>query len=136
MRLKHLKPPQELFTFLSQFPPVNFFTRIATLPPPPPLGTLHDNQIFLCLADVSGAMPDSYSPTYVEAAWYAWWEKEVIYHRIMKICFVENEQKIVFTHRVLLLGRLLLVNYVKSNHCILTVLRTVSRGLGWGPVLF
>ena len=22
-------------------------------------------------------MPDSYSPTYVEAAWYAWWEKEV-----------------------------------------------------------
>lgn len=21
-------------------------------------------------------MPDSYSPKYVEAAWYAWWEKE------------------------------------------------------------
>ena len=79
-------------------------------------------------------MPDSYSPTYVEAAWYAWWEKEVIYHRIIKMCFKENEQKIVFIHRVLLVGRLL-VNYVKSNHCILTVLRTVSRGLGWGPVL-
>ncbi|PFX27275.1 valine--tRNA ligase-like [Stylophora pistillata] len=26
--------------------------------------------------DVSGVMPDSYSPVYVEAAWYAWWEKE------------------------------------------------------------
>ncbi|XP_032235539.1 valine--tRNA ligase [Nematostella vectensis] len=26
--------------------------------------------------DVSGSMPDSYSPTYVEAAWYAWWEKQ------------------------------------------------------------
>ncbi|XP_077317271.1 valine--tRNA ligase isoform X2 [Lithobates pipiens] len=26
--------------------------------------------------DVSGAMPDSYSPQYVEAAWYPWWEKE------------------------------------------------------------
>ncbi|XP_075042710.1 valine--tRNA ligase [Mixophyes fleayi] len=26
--------------------------------------------------DVSGAMPDSYSPQYVEAAWYQWWEKE------------------------------------------------------------
>lgn len=26
--------------------------------------------------DVSGAMPDSYSPTYVEAAWYPWWEKQ------------------------------------------------------------
>ncbi|XP_064649994.1 valine--tRNA ligase-like [Lineus longissimus] len=25
--------------------------------------------------DVSGAMPDAYSPKYVEAAWYTWWEK-------------------------------------------------------------
>lgn len=32
--------------------------------------------------DVSGAMPDSYSPTYVEAAWYAWWEKEVSIMRL------------------------------------------------------
>ena len=28
-------------------------------------------------SDVSGEMPDSYSPTYVEAVWYAWWEKQV-----------------------------------------------------------
>ena len=27
------------------------------------------------LADTSGPMPDAYSPQYVEAAWYAWWEK-------------------------------------------------------------
>ncbi|KAK0403635.1 hypothetical protein QR680_017043 [Steinernema hermaphroditum] len=26
--------------------------------------------------DVSGDMPNAYSPRYVEAAWYAWWEKE------------------------------------------------------------
>lgn len=26
--------------------------------------------------DVTGAMPDTYSPQYVEAAWYAWWEKQ------------------------------------------------------------
>lgn len=26
--------------------------------------------------DLSGAFPDSYSPQYVEAAWYSWWEKE------------------------------------------------------------
>ena len=26
--------------------------------------------------DISGAMPDAYSPQYVEAAWYSWWEKE------------------------------------------------------------
>uniref|UniRef100_A0A8C5QQ96 Valine--tRNA ligase n=1 Tax=Leptobrachium leishanense TaxID=445787 RepID=A0A8C5QQ96_9ANUR len=26
--------------------------------------------------DVTGPMPDSYSPQYVEAAWYSWWEKE------------------------------------------------------------
>lgn len=26
--------------------------------------------------DISGALPDAYSPQYVEAAWYQWWEKE------------------------------------------------------------
>lgn len=26
--------------------------------------------------DVACSMPDSYSPRYVEAAWYSWWEKE------------------------------------------------------------
>ena len=25
--------------------------------------------------DVSRPLPDAYSPAYVEAAWYAWWEK-------------------------------------------------------------
>lgn len=26
--------------------------------------------------DLSEPMPDSYSPQFVEAAWYSWWEKE------------------------------------------------------------
>lgn len=26
--------------------------------------------------DISGPMPDAYSPQYVEATWYSWWEKE------------------------------------------------------------
>ncbi|XP_068633756.1 valine--tRNA ligase isoform X2 [Battus philenor] len=26
--------------------------------------------------DIDGVMPDAYSPQYVEAAWYAWWEKQ------------------------------------------------------------
>lgn len=26
--------------------------------------------------DITGPMPDAYSPKYVEAAWYAWWEKQ------------------------------------------------------------
>lgn len=26
--------------------------------------------------DISTALPDAYSPKYVEAAWYAWWEKK------------------------------------------------------------
>lgn len=26
--------------------------------------------------DVTSSMPDAYSPRYVEAAWYAWWEKQ------------------------------------------------------------
>lgn len=26
--------------------------------------------------DISGALPDAYSPKFVEAQWYSWWEKE------------------------------------------------------------
>lgn len=26
--------------------------------------------------DVLSPLPDSYSPQYVEAAWYSWWEKQ------------------------------------------------------------
>ncbi|CAG4982778.1 unnamed protein product [Colias eurytheme] len=26
--------------------------------------------------DINGAMPDAYSPKFVEAAWYSWWEKQ------------------------------------------------------------
>lgn len=26
--------------------------------------------------DLAGQFPDAYSPQYVEAAWYSWWEKE------------------------------------------------------------
>lgn len=26
--------------------------------------------------DLSSPMPDAYSPQYVEAAWYSWWEQE------------------------------------------------------------
>lgn len=33
--------------------------------------------LIFAILDVSGAMPDSYSPTYVEAAWYPWWERQV-----------------------------------------------------------
>lgn len=25
--------------------------------------------------DISNPLPDAYSPKYVEAAWYSWWEK-------------------------------------------------------------
>lgn len=30
----------------------------------------------LTLTDVLSPLPDSYSPQYVEAAWYSWWEKQ------------------------------------------------------------
>lgn len=26
--------------------------------------------------DISGPLPDAYSPKYVEAAWYGWWEEQ------------------------------------------------------------
>lgn len=28
------------------------------------------------MKDLSQALPDAYSPQYVEAAWYPWWEKQ------------------------------------------------------------
>lgn len=31
---------------------------------------------FVLFSDTKCPMPDSYSPLYVEAAWYDWWEKE------------------------------------------------------------
>ena len=30
------------------------------------------------MKDVNCPLPDAYSPSYVEAAWYSWWEKEGI----------------------------------------------------------
>lgn len=32
--------------------------------------------LYYYITDVSGDMPPSYSPQYVEAVWYDWWEKE------------------------------------------------------------
>ena len=32
--------------------------------------------MFYLVADVTSAMPDAYSPAFVEAAWYSWWEKQ------------------------------------------------------------
>ena len=32
---------------------------------------------FLLVKDTKCELPDSYSPLYVESAWYSWWEKEV-----------------------------------------------------------
>lgn len=32
--------------------------------------------VYLLLSDVISPLPDSYSPQYVEAAWYPWWEKQ------------------------------------------------------------
>ena len=35
-------------------------------------------EFFYCL-DMSGPMPSAYSPKYVEAVWYDWWEKQVCF---------------------------------------------------------
>ena len=39
------------------------------------------------ISDVLGSMPDSYSPKYVEAAWYPWWEKQVLDSPTVRECF-------------------------------------------------
>lgn len=36
--------------------------------------------------DVSGEMPKSYSPKFVEAAWYSWWEKEGFFKPEYGVC--------------------------------------------------
>uniref|UniRef100_A0A674BRB2 Valine--tRNA ligase n=1 Tax=Salmo trutta TaxID=8032 RepID=A0A674BRB2_SALTR len=37
---------------------------------------VHIKLLSLPVSDVLSALPDSYSPQYVEAAWYSWWEKQ------------------------------------------------------------
>uniref|UniRef100_A0A674MFM6 valine--tRNA ligase n=1 Tax=Takifugu rubripes TaxID=31033 RepID=A0A674MFM6_TAKRU len=37
---------------------------------------LNQISIYLPVSDVVSPLPDSYSPQYVEAAWYPWWEKQ------------------------------------------------------------
>ncbi|XP_055357909.1 valine--tRNA ligase-like [Paramacrobiotus metropolitanus] len=46
--------------------------------------------------DISGPMPDSYSPAYVEAAWYAWWEKEGFFKpEYVEKQYPDNKEKFV-----------------------------------------
>jgi valyl-tRNA synthetase len=40
--------------------------------------------------DISGPMPDAYSPQYVEAAWYSWWEKEGFFKPEYQVRISEN----------------------------------------------
>ena len=55
------------------------------------------------MTDVSGNMPASYSPQYVEAIWYDWWEKEGFfkpeYGVCIKICMI-HDLYIIYAHRV------------------------------------
>lgn len=37
---------------------------------------LNQISIYLPVSDVVSPLPDSYSPQYVEAAWYPWWEEQ------------------------------------------------------------
>lgn len=37
--------------------------------------------------DINGPLPDAYSPQYVEAAWYAWWEKQGFFKPDYEVSF-------------------------------------------------
>lgn len=39
--------------------------------------------------DVSVPLPDSYSPQYVEAAWYSWWEKQGFFKPEYGVCLTQ-----------------------------------------------
>ena len=43
------------------------------------------------MKDVQCPLPDAYSPAYVEAAWYSWWEKEGRFFKedLLVISFVD-----------------------------------------------
>ena len=42
------------------------------------------------MKDVNCPLPDAYSPSYVEAAWYSWWEKEGKNHQIRLKDFLDT----------------------------------------------
>ena len=65
-------------------------------------------------------MPDSYSPTYVEAAWYAWWEKEVrsSMQEVHVITFVCKKIGCTSFHKLRVNHKSLLDHYCNSN-CII-----------------
>lgn len=42
------------------------------------------------MKDVNLGLPDSYSPKYVEAAWYNWWEKQGFFKPEYGVSFEPN----------------------------------------------
>lgn len=65
----------------------SFFLPFLSSSPPP-------------LSDLSGPMPSGYSPRYVEAVWYDWWEKEGFFKPEYGVC-VQNMYSIVYMCYVL-----------------------------------
>lgn len=45
--------------------------------------------------DISGALPDAYSPRYVEAQWYSWWEKQGFFTPEYGVSIAQNSLFIV-----------------------------------------
>ena len=48
--------------------------------------------LYTCIADISGPMPESYSPHYVEAAWYDWWEKQGFFTPEYGVCVLSVDR--------------------------------------------
>jgi len=44
--------------------------------------------------DVTGPMPESYNPRYVEACWYSWWEKHGFFKPEYKVCTEQQKMEI------------------------------------------
>ncbi|XP_072016229.1 valine--tRNA ligase, mitochondrial-like [Amphiura filiformis] len=40
--------------------------------------------------DVSDPLPDKYSSSYVEAAWYPWWQKMGFFKPEYEVCFIHS----------------------------------------------
>lgn len=45
------------------------------------------------MKDITGALPDAYSPGYVEAQWYSWWEKQGFFKPEYGVSCTKNIRK-------------------------------------------
>lgn len=69
--------------------------------------------VFFFFLDVLSPLPDSYSPQYVEAAWYSWWEKQGFFKPEYGVWHENNNNNIfLYSNTINTVGTLLYIHLV------------------------